>query len=69
MQETTINPWVSYGHETWTLKKSTKIGLNMWEIRILRKIFEPLIKLKIYGLQLPWHHTGQLDFCKCMDHI
>ena len=39
--KTIIRPVVTYGSETWTLTKSAENMLNIWERKVLRRIFGP----------------------------
>lgn len=40
--KTVIRPVVTYGSETWVMTKKSEELLNMWERKILRKIFGPV---------------------------
>jgi hypothetical protein len=40
--KTKIRPVVTYSSETWVLTKENERVLNIWEIKIMRKIYGPI---------------------------
>jgi hypothetical protein len=40
--KTIIKPAVTYGYEAWTLTKREESHINIWERKVLRKIFGPV---------------------------
>jgi hypothetical protein len=40
--KTIMRPVVTYGSETWTLTKKDELQINIWERKVLRRIFGPV---------------------------
>jgi hypothetical protein len=40
--KTIMRPVVTYGGETWTLTKKDELQINIWERKVLRRIFGPV---------------------------
>ena len=41
-----------YGSETWTLTKREKQRIDMWEKKVLRRIFGPVNDRRVWGLRI-----------------